>query len=105
MPGNTTGYLFRLTTFGESNDYSTGGVIDGCPAGLIIDPDFIQHELDRRKPVYPGSTGRKEPDHVEFLSGIAGGRTTGSPIAFMIKNLSVKTADYDDLSGIYRPSH
>lgn len=105
MPGNSIGYLFRLTTFGESHGPSTGGVIDGCPAGLSIDLDFIQRELDRRKPVYPGSTQRKEPDQVEFLSGIRDGKSSGAPIGFLVKNLSAQSADYKELSEIYRPSH
>lgn len=105
MPGNTFGYLFRLTTFGESHGVATGGVIDGCPAGISIDLDFIQQELDRRKPVYPGSTTRKEPDLVEFLSGITDGVSLGTPIGFLFKNLDKKPGDYNDLSDKYRPSH
>lgn len=105
MPGNTFGYLFRLTTFGESHGAATGGVIDGCPAGISIDFEFIQQELDRRKPVYPGSTTRKEPDLVEFLSGILDNKTLGTPIGFLVKNLSAQSADYDELSLLYRPSH
>jgi chorismate synthase len=105
MPGNSIGYLFRLTTFGESHGEATGGVIDGCPAGLSIDFDFIQKELDRRKPIYPGSTSRKEPDQVEFLSGITDGKTLGTPIGFMLRNLATQVSDYDEISNLYRPSH
>jgi chorismate synthase len=105
MPGNSIGYLFRLTTFGESHGPAIGGVIDGCPAGLEIDTEFIQSELARRKPLYPGSTGRKEPDNVEFLSGILNGKTLGSPIAYIIRNVDVKSSSYDEISGHYRPSH
>ncbi|MCK9399992.1 MAG: chorismate synthase [Bacteroidales bacterium] len=105
MPGNTFGYLFRLTTFGESHGVAIGGVIDGCPAGISIDFEFIQQELNRRKPVYPGSTARKEPDLVEFLSGILNGKTLGTPIGFLVKNLAGQSSDYDDLSLLYRPSH
>jgi chorismate synthase len=105
MPGNTFGYLFRLTTFGESHGAATGGVIDGCPAGISIDLDFIQHELDRRKPVYPGSTTRKEPDRVEFLSGIVNGKTLGTPIGFLVRNVAAQPLDYENLKDIYRPSH
>jgi chorismate synthase len=105
MPGNTSGYLFRLTSFGESHGNAIGGVIDGCPAGISIDLDFIKRELDRRKPIYPGSTGRKEPDVVEFLSGIADGKTLGTPIGFLIKNVDGRPADYDGISSLYRPSH
>jgi len=105
MAGNSIGYLFRLTTFGESHGKSTGGVIDGCPAGLLLDFDFIQCELDRRKPVYPGATTRKEPDHVEFLSGIADGKTLGTPIGFLVKNLAAQSSDYEELTNLFRPSH
>jgi chorismate synthase len=105
MPGNTFGYLFRLTTFGESHGAATGGVIDGCPAGISIDFEFIQQELDRRKPVYPGSTARKEPDLVEFLSGIFNGKTLGTPIGFLVRNVAGQSHDYEDLTGLYRPSH
>jgi chorismate synthase len=105
MPGNTFGYLFRITTYGESHGAATGGVIDGCPAGISIDHDFIQQELDRRKPVYPGSTSRKEPDRVEFLSGIKNNKTIGTPIGFIVRNLSAQSLDYEDLKELYRPSH
>jgi chorismate synthase len=105
MPGNTFGYLFRLTTFGESHGAANGGVIDGCPAGISIDYDFIQQELDRRRPVYPGSSSRQEPDRVEFLSGIHKGKTLGTPIGFLVKNIDVQSQDYDDIVDLYRPSH
>ena len=84
---NTIGKIFSLTTFGESHGTALGGVIDGCPAGLEIDLDFIQKELDRRKPGQSNIvTQRKESDKVEFLSGIFEGKTTGTPIGFIIKN-------------------
>lgn len=105
MPGNTFGYLFRLTTFGESHGKATGGVIDGCPAGLSIDFEFIQRELDRRKPVYPGATERQETDKAEFYSGILNGKTLGSPIAFQVKNLEARSGDYMEVTNLYRPSH
>jgi chorismate synthase len=105
MPGNTFGYLFRLTTFGESHGAATGGMIDGCPSGISIDLDFIQQELDRRKPVYPGSSARKEPDQVEFLSGIINGRTLGTPIGFLVKNTKAQPGEYENLAELYRPSH
>jgi chorismate synthase len=105
MPGNTFGNIFRLTTFGESHGAVIGGVIDGCPAGLTIDHDFIRQELDRRKPVYPGSTGRKEADRVEFISGLTDGITIGAPLAFHVKNKSFQSSDYQSLTDIYRPSH
>jgi chorismate synthase len=102
---NSTGYLFRLTTFGESHGAAIGGVIDGCPAGLMVDSDFIMSELDRRKPLYAGSTGRQEPDIVEFISGISHGKTTGAPVAFLVKNTQADTSEYLDIENIYRPSH
>lgn len=105
MPGNTFGYIFRLTTFGESHGDVIGGVIDGCPAGISIDYDFIQQESDRRRPVYPGSTPRQEPDRVEFLSGIHEGKTLGTPISFVVKNLNALSTDYEDITDLYRPSH
>jgi len=105
MPGNTFGNIFRLTTYGESHGHSIGGVIDGCPAGLIIDTAFISDELHRRSPVYPGSTPRNEPDQIEFLSGIMDGITLGTPIAFRVSNLKGQDADYKILADVYRPSH
>ncbi|MCU0370164.1 MAG: chorismate synthase [Bacteroidales bacterium] len=105
MPGNSFGNLFRLTTFGESHGLVTGGVIDGCPAGLSIDFDFIAQELTRRRPLYPGSTARKEADVAEFVSGIEGGITLGTPVCFVVRNAEVRKGDYHQTSGIYRPSH
>lgn len=103
---NTTGTIFRLTTFGESHGPALGGVIDGCPAGLAIDLDFVQSELDRRRPGQSKIvTQRKEGDKVEFLSGIFEGKTTGTPIGFVIKNENQKSQDYDHLQDAYRPSH
>lgn len=103
---NTTGKIFSLTTFGESHGVALGGVIDGCPAGLEIDFDFIQSELDRRRPGQSKIvTQRKESDKVEFLSGIFEGKTTGTPIGFIIKNENQKSQDYDHLIDAYRPSH
>ena len=105
MPGNTFGKIFRLTTFGESHGYSTGGIIDGCPAGLSIDMAFIRDELQRRSSVYLGSTARNEPDDIAFLSGIRDGVTLGTPIAFQVRNLKGQDADYEALADVYRPSH
>lgn len=105
MPGNTFGYLFRLTTFGESHGPAIGGVIDGCPAGISIDQQFIQRELACRKPVYPGSTARNEPDVPEFFSGISEGKSLGTPIAFLIKNQDVQDRDYEKMKDVFRPSH
>ena len=85
--GNTFGKIFRLTTFGESHGKAIGGIIDGCPAGLELDFENIQKQLDRRKPGQSKiTTQRKESDTVEFLSGIFKGKTTGTPIGFIIKN-------------------
>ncbi|MCB0401969.1 MAG: chorismate synthase [Flavobacteriales bacterium] len=106
MAGNSFGNIFRLTTFGESHGEAIGGVIDGCPAGLLIDLDLIQSELAKRKPGQSKiTTQRKEPDQVEFLSGIFEGKTTGTPIGFMIRNTNQKPEDYNHLKDAYRPSH
>ena len=103
---NTFGHLFRLTTFGESHGEAIGGVIDGCPAGIDIDLDFIQSELDRRRPGQsPITTDRKEADKVEILSGVFEGKTTGCPIGFIVRNANQRSADYDNMRGVFRPSH
>ncbi len=106
MAGNSFGILFKLTTFGESHGKAIGGIIDGCPAGFELDFDFIQEELNRRKPGQSKiTTQRKEEDKVTFLSGIFEGKTTGTPIAFEILNANAKEKDYDHLENVYRPSH
>ncbi len=106
MPGNTFGQIFKLTSFGESHGEAIGGIIDGCPAGLNIDLDFIQSELERRKPGQSHiTTQRKEDDKVQFLSGIFEGKTTGTPIGFIIANENQKGKDYDHLKDVFRPSH
>lgn len=106
MAGNTFGKLFTLTSFGESHGEALGGVIDGCPSGLSIDLKFIQSELDRRRPGQSKIvTQRKEGDKVEFLSGIFEGKTTGTPIGFIIRNEDQKSKDYDHNMDVYRPSH
>lgn len=106
MPGNRFGSLFTLTTFGESHGEALGGIIDGCPAGLVIDMEFVQSELRRRRPGQSKIvTQRKEEDEVEFLSGIFEGKTTGTPIGFMIRNGDAKSKDYDHIREVYRPSH
>ena len=106
MAGNTFGTLFRLTTFGESHGNAIGGVLDGCPAGLAIDEDFITNELQRRKPGQSHiTTQRKEEDQVRFLSGIFEGKTTGHPIGFVIENTNQKSGDYEHIKNAYRPSH
>lgn len=106
MAGNTFGKLFSLTTFGESHGVALGGIIDGCPAGLQLDFDFIQSELDRRRPGQSHIvTQRKESDTVEFLSGVFEGKTTGTSIGFIIRNENQKSKDYDHNVDVYRPSH
>jgi len=106
MSANTIGKIFRLTTFGESHGKAIGGVIDGCPAGLLIDLDFVQQQLNRRRPGQSEiNTPRSEADEVEFLSGIFEGAATGAPIAFIIRNNDARSQDYDHLKDIYRPSH
>ena len=103
---NTIGKLFTFTSFGESHGVGIGGIVDGCPAGISIDEAYIQSELDRRKPGQSKiATPRKEDDKVEFLSGIFEGKTTGTPIAFVIWNQNQHSKDYDHLKEIYRPSH
>jgi chorismate synthase len=103
---NTIGKLFTFTSFGESHGKGIGGIIDGCPAGIVVDEQYVQSELDRRKPGQSSiATPRKEDDKVEFLSGIFEGKTTGTPIAFIIWNQNQHSKDYDHLKEIYRPSH
>jgi chorismate synthase len=106
MGGNTFGTLFKLTTFGESHGVALGGIIDGCPAGLEIDLEFVKSELQRRKPGQSHiTTQRKEEDEVKFLSGIFEGKTTGHPIGFTIENTNQKSTDYEHIKDTFRPSH
>lgn len=106
MSANSYGTLFRLTTFGESHGEALGGIIDGCPAGLNLDFEAIQKEMQRRKPGQSAIvTQRKEPDEVQFLSGIFEGKTTGTPIGFIIPNTNQKSDDYSHIKNYYRPSH
>jgi len=106
MAGNTFGNIFKLTTFGESHGPALGGVIDGCPSGLTIDFDSIESEMNRRKPGQSAIvTQRKEPDSVTFYSGIFEGKTTGTPIGFLIHNTDQKSKDYSHIKDSYRPSH
>lgn len=106
MASNSFGYHFKLTTFGESHGYAVGGVIDGCPSGLTIDFDLIDKELRRRKTSSDSiMSQRKESDELIFLSGIFEGKTTGSPIAFMVKNEDCRSSDYESIKDIFRPSH
>lgn len=103
---NTFGTHFRLTTFGESHGAAVGGVIDGFPPNIEVDLDFIQAELDRRRPGQSLlTTARKEGDKVEILSGIFEGRTTGCPIGFIVRNENQHSSDYDNLRNLFRPSH
>ena len=103
---NSFGNILRLTSFGESHGKGIGGVIDGFPAGITIDMDFVQSELDRRRPGQSRiTTSRKESDKVEFLSGIFEGKSTGCPIGFIVWNENQHSNDYNNLKEVYRPSH
>ena len=103
---NTFGQIFKITSFGESHGKAIGGIIDGCPAGISIDYNIIQKQLDRRKPGQSKITSsRNENDEVEFLSGIFDNKTLGTPIGFVIKNNDAKIKDYDSLKNSFRPSH
>ena len=103
---NSFGHRFRFTTFGESHGKAIGCIVDGVPAGLDIDIDFIQSELDRRRPGQNTLvTGRKEADRVEILSGVFEGKSTGTPIAMVIFNGDQKSRDYDNVKDIFRPGH
>ena len=106
MAGNSFGNIFRLTSYGESHGPAIGGILDGCPSGINIDIEKIQHDLDRRKPGQSAIvTQRKEADEVNFLSGIFEGKTTGAPISFAIYNTNQKSKDYNHIKDSYRPSH
>lgn len=103
---NTFGNIFTLTTFGESHGEAIGGVVDGMPAGISIDMDFIQSELNRRRPGQSNiTTSRKEPDTVELLSGVFEGKSTGCPIGFIVRNTNQHSSDYDNMRDLFRPSH
>lgn len=106
MYNNTFGTLFRLVSFGESHGAGIGGVIDGMPAGIEVDEDFLRSELERRRPGQSKiTTDRKEADRVELLSGIFEGKTTGCPIGFLVRNTNQHSGDYENLRNLYRPSH
>ena len=116
MSGNTFGTIFKVTTFGESHGLGLGCIIDGCPAGLFIDEQFLQAQLDRRRPgakknqdgkteQNAATTSRSEPDKAEVLSGIFEGKTTGTPIAILIRNTSQKSGDYSAIKDVFRPGH
>ncbi len=103
---NTFGHLFTLTSFGESHGPAIGGIVDGMPAGINIDEDFVQRELNRRRPGQSKiTTSRNEPDRVEFLSGIFEGKSTGAPIAFEVRNTNQHSQDYENMRCLFRPSH
>lgn len=106
MSANTFGNLFRVTTFGESHGKALGCIIDGCPSGVGIDEDFIQSEMDRRRPGGTRiGTARNEGDRISILSGVYEGLTTGTPIAMMLFNENQKSGDYDGLKDVFRPGH
>lgn len=115
MGGNTFGTLFRITTFGESHGCALGVTIDGCPPGIPLDESVIQKELDRRRPgarastdegkINPATTSRNEADACEILSGVFEGRTTGTPIAIIVRNTSQRSHDYGDIASKFRPGH
>ena len=103
---NSFGHIFRLTSFGESHGPAIGGVIDGMPAGIAVDMDFIQNELNRRRPGQSQlTTARKEADELEVLSGVFEGKTTGQPIGFIVRNQNQHSDDYENLRNVFRPSH
>lgn len=104
MAGNTIGSVFRVTTWGESHGAALGAVVDGCPPGLSLNEADIQQVLDRRKPsTSVSSTTRKEQDKVEILSGVFEGKTTGTPVSLMIKNVDARSSSYDELKDVFRP--
>ena len=103
---NTYGQLYKITTFGESHGTGIGGVIDGIPAGIKVDMEFIQSELNRRRPGQSTiTTSRNEADKVEILSGVFEGMTTGCPIGFVVRNSDQHSQDYENMRCLYRPSH
>ena len=107
MSDNCFGKIFKVSTFGESHGPAIGAVIDGMPAGVEIDAAFLQEELDRRRPGggTPGSTARTEADRAEILSGVFENRSTGTPIAVLIRNGDHRSADYSELKSLFRPGH
>ena len=103
---NTIGHIFRLTSFGESHGEAVGGIIDGCPSGLLLNVAEVQRELDRRRPGQSDlTTARNEADQVRFLSGLIDGYTTGTHLAFVVNNNNQHSKDYSDIKDLFRPSH
>lgn len=105
MPGNSFGNLFKVTTWGESHGRALGVVIDGCPPGLELTEGEVQLELNRRRPGNELVSGREERDRVEILSGLFEGRTLGTPISMMVRNINARSEDYAEIKEIYRPGH
>ena len=106
MAGSTLGTLFCTTTFGESHGPAIGAVVDGCPPGMELSASDLQHDLDRRKPgTSRHVTQRQEADQVEILSGVFEGKTTGTPIALLIKNTDQRSQDYKEILDTFRPGH
>ncbi|MFP4561668.1 MAG: chorismate synthase [Spirochaetia bacterium] len=106
MSGNTLGTVFTVTTFGESHGPALGAVIDGVPPGIELNEEEIQRDLDRRRPGgSPVSTSRNERDRVEILSGVFEGKSTGTPLALLIRNTGARSGDYDDIADVFRPGH
>ena len=106
MAGNSIGQLFKVTTFGESHGPAIGGVLDGCPPGLLLDLEAIQHDLDRRKPgTSRYTTQRREDDVVKILSGVFEGQTTGCSIGLLIENTDQRSQDYSAIKDLFRPGH
>ena len=106
MSHNSFGHLFRFTTWGESHGPALGVVVDGCPPGLELSEGLIQPYLDKRRPGQSRfTTQRQEPDAVEILSGVYEGRTTGTPISLMIRNMDQRSKDYSEVAVKYRPGH
>ena len=106
MLGNTFGTLFRVSSFGESHGAALGVVVDGCPAGLLVDEALIRRELERRRPGLSKLVSpRKETDEYEILSGTFDGVTTGMPLAFLVRNTDVKSKDYSEIKNLFRPGH
>ena len=107
MSGNIFGEIFKVATFGESHGAGLGCIIDGCPAGISVDEKFLQHEMERRKPGAKSAavTARKEDDFAEILSGVFEGKTTGTPIAILIRNSNQHSSDYENIKDKFRPGH